>query len=220
MTEYPLFEKGTSLMHYAFAAKTQTDFPGYGERLTKYQRWAEEGFDTTAASDEARVPFLMDYVQFLNLVSVQERHWRIQVEFSEMVMEYAEKHVMGYWADSMPSTRTLDTLCSRTAYARVLSREPHDGLEYNHHYDEVNNPQSRFYKCIADWKKANPKAGLACLYLMEFTPRDVRALHARFPKTRIVGITTPRRNGADAKEIAQILSQMNLATTLPAAINK
>lgn len=205
MTEYPLLEPGTSRMHYAIAATSVDDFPGYKERMVKYQAWAERGFDATA-HDARRVPVLLDYPSLISVFCGQERYWRTQVAFSEIVMEHADKHILGYWALDFPSTRTLDTLCSRSAYSRVLSREPHEGLEYNHHYDELANPQSRFYKCIAEWKRVNPKAGLACVYLMEFLPRDVRQVHARFPLARIIGITTPRPNGEDAKEIATILS--------------
>ena len=204
LVEYPLLEEGTSLMHYALAATSPDDFPEFRARMAKYQQWAERGFDMTA-ENPSRVPVLLDYPQLISVFCTQERYWRTQVAFSEMVMEHADKHILGYWALDFPSTRTLDTLCSRSAYSRVLTREPHEGLEFNHHYDELSNPQSRFYKCIADWKKVNPKAGLACVYLMEFLPRDVRIVHARFPLARIVGITTPRPNGKDAKEIATIL---------------
>ncbi len=206
LVEYPLLEEGTSLMHYAGAAKSADDFPNYRDRMAKYQHWAERGFDATA-HDPRRVPVLLDYPQLISVFCTQERYWRTQIEFSEMVMEHADKHILGYWALDFPSARTLDTLCSRSAYSRVLSREPREGLEFHHHYDELANPQSRFYKCIADWKKVNPKAGLACVYLMEFLPRDVRLVHGRFPLARIIGITTPRPDGADAKEIAAILQQ-------------
>ncbi len=212
LVEYPLFPEGTSLMHYSLAARDQSDFHGYAERLRKYEKWAEKGFDATAA-DQARVPILINYAELVNIFCVQERQWNAQIAFSEMVLENADKHVMGYWAAAHPSVRTLDTLCSRSAYSRVLTREPHDGLEFNHHYDEVKNPQSRFYKCIADWKAVNRRAGLACLYLIEFTPQDVRVLHARFPHTRIVGITTPRKNGQDVKDIARILTATKTTTT-------
>lgn len=205
--EYPLFQPGTSLMHYAYAAESQADFPLYAERLARYQEWA--GKSLAAAEETETMPILVNYPEILNIISVEERKWKVQLEFTELVMENgAHCHIVGYWAKTHPKARTLDTLCSRTAYARLLTRSPHPGLEFNHHYEEVQDLTSRFHRTLTDWKRvATPEiqTGLACLYLLDFTPRDIVLVNARFPGTRIVGLTTPAPDDRDGKMIATIL---------------
>jgi hypothetical protein len=73
----------------------------------------------------------------------------------------------------------------------MLSRKP-DAVkrEYIHDYSEIGDETSRLSVWIREQKETmNRDPG--CFYLLDFAPRDIFIVRAKFPGVRIVGITVP-----------------------------
>jgi hypothetical protein len=202
-----------SRMHYAYAGKTQADFPGYQERSNAYGTAA---IQTIRDTIESPAPQFVDHMRLVATFCLTERMWRAQLEFTEMVLEAGEHCIIGFWATDYPKARTLDTLCSGTINAALLTRDPHkEDFPFHFHYDEVQNKDSELYRYIdaqqemVDARRdemriprhtsANLSRTLWCIYLLDFTPRDISIVRKKFPQARLIGITTPdKKNDDDA----------------------
>jgi hypothetical protein len=186
MGEYPLLPE-TSRMHYFSAPSNQDDYPGYKEDLRKWGEWSQSGLNATA---DRSTPVLLNYVEVLNIRVEEERKLRYERAFTELVIRRATKDIIGFWYQGGPRQRVLDTLCSRTAFARLITRKPHPGLEFNHSYEEIGDETSRLNVWIRDAKSKQGR-DVGCFYLLDFAPRDIFIIRAKFPTARIVGITVP-----------------------------
>ena len=202
-----------SRMHYAYAGRSQADFPGYQERSNDYEGAA---IQTIRDTIESPAPQFVDHMRLVATFCLTERMWRAQLEFTEMVLEAGEHSIIGFWAKDYPKARTLDTLCSATINAALFTREPHkQDFPFHFHYDEIQDKESSLYKYIDKQQEivdarreemripkhtsANLARSLWCIYLLDFTPRDVSIVHKKFPHARIIGITTPdSKNDDDA----------------------
>lgn len=185
MESHPLLPH-TSLLHYFSAPATQDDFPGYKDTLVRWQKMAERGFEETRRKP---CPVLINYVELLNINVEQERQWRGQNAFTELVMAHPTKDIIGYWYQGGPRLRTLDILCSRTAYARMLTRQPHPQLEFHHRYEELTKKDSRLAACIQQYRYEGKD--VSHFYMVDFTPADVFKVRTHYPHARIIGITVP-----------------------------
>lgn len=202
-----------SRMHYAYAGRSQADFPGYQERSNGY---GNASIQTIKDTIETPAPQFVDHMRLVATFCLTERMWRTQLEFTEMVLEAGEHSIIGFWAKDYPKARTLDTLCSATINAALFTREPRkEDFPFHFHYDEIQNKDSGLYKYIETQQEmvdarrnemhiprdssANLSRTLWCIYLLDFTPRDISIVHKKFPHARIVGITTPdKKNDDDA----------------------
>ena len=146
---------------------------------------------------------------------VHERHWLHHVEFIEWAMQYAECDIIGFWARGHLKSQTLNKLCQHTAYAVLLTPEPNKGLLFNHHYDEFGKEGSPLELKLAGFRADNKKKlqmriiktdgpGINCFYLLDFTNKQLAAVHRRFPTVRIIGITTPDHSNDDEAILAQM----------------
>lgn len=202
-----------SIMHYAHAAKSKFDFDGYAETE---QRYTAAAVQTIRNTINTATPQFIDHMRLVNTFALTERMWRAQLAFTELVLEAGEHSVIGFWAPDYPKARTLDTLCSATINAALLTRNPlKEHFPFHFHYDEVKDDDSDLFRYVKKQQaivedRRNemrlPKDSsdhlsrlLWCIYMLDFTPADITVVRGKFPQARIVGITTPTRgNDEDA----------------------
>ena len=196
--EYPLLA-GTSVMHYFSAPSSREDFPGYAERLEQWKVWNYQGFERHAFNQYSS---LFNFVEILNIISEHRRREQGQVDFTELVFRTTldNKHVIGYWYQGADRHKTLDLLCSRTRNGKVLTRKPHPDIPFHHDYAELSDAKSRLHL-------AEKNGGIPVIFMMDFAPRDIQIVAAKFLKSRIVGITVP--GPAAEAEITKILGARN-----------
>jgi hypothetical protein len=220
-------------MHYCVAAQTQSDFPGYKEKMTQYSEWAEEGLVATKDSVPIR---LINFVQLLNNDCVLKRHWEHSVEFKELVMKNMNRDIVGYWASSNRlRLEVLGLLAHHTEFGVLLRKEltqGHPPFEFT--YDDAKGATSKnpdnplrgwseairtkyeaqtVAACHLDRVKPTPDQFLAkeklfvtTFYMFEPTPRDIFICKSIHPHVRIVAIVVPRPGGIDQREIDAILA--------------
>lgn len=194
-----------SALHY-FVTPRERHFEGYTSKLAEMEALGKAGFDKTATRD---CPLFIDTPELLNIQLTQERMWAAQWTFTRLCIENPTVDRIGYWYSEAPKSRTLDTLCSRTEKAYMLSTKPHLRLDYNHHYNELGNEQSRLMRKIKEM-------GVSAFFLLDFDERTLVIIRSRYPQAWIVGIKTPD-DGMQAR-IAQIVAtreQMRKDSFLP-----
>lgn len=206
MTSHPMIPG--SIMHYVHAVRSQADLPGYQELANRYTAVALRTIQNTIGT---ATPQFIDHMRMVNIFSLTERGWRAQLEFTELVLDAGEHSVIGFWAPDYPKARTLDTLCSGTINAALLTREPHKAdFPFHFHYDEVKDDNSPLFAYVRAQQEVvesqrhkmrlpavssdHLSRSLWCIYMLDFTPADITVVRGKFPQARIVGITSPDKN--------------------------
>lgn len=217
--EYPLFGERSATHVFQFPENSALQDAGVKDRIDQWRRLSYASAHETrhraiARENEGRRghPFVLEVDSILSSRVTQELIWDAEYAFMETVLQNPLKHIVGYWSADAMAGRVLATLCSRTMHAVMLSpqTEARKGLEFEHHYGELSQEDSRLCN-----KLRGSRYDPACLYLLHPSPKNLLVLSTRFPNTRLVAIVeSPKK--ADDEELKKILTA-RIAARLRAA---
>lgn len=207
MEVYPIFPL-TSLMHFCVPPDERTLFAGFEDTLVAWTRLPEVDFKPLA-----RAPVYINTPEVLMLTCVNLRTCQAQHDFCDLVIRNPDKDVLAYWHNKAPIVSTVDLLARRTANALVVARRPIEGNRQHFSYEDLANPGSRLFSFIRDMVSdvhgpvAEEEAPVCAVYLIDYRPVDVLTVRLKFPRARIVGITTPLHT--DDAQMLKMLKALN-----------
>lgn len=233
MKSYPMLPG--SIMHYAEASRPFIiDMSRFTETERRWRELSEAGLKRTVSTE---CPIFINFPAILvpltqqedkiaaakHALIVDQRKLAAQKSFTELVISHTEKDIIGFWNRHYPKKRTLDAIANHHPLAFVLCPEPHPQMAFNYHWDELGVPGSRFekqiamapvlHRAIATQLGVGPAQygggpGIGTIYMVDFTPARIKTLRARFPTTRLVGITTPTTGKDDDEAIMATFAKL------------
>lgn len=211
MDVYPILPL-TSRMHFCAPPDERTLFAGFEDTLVAWTR--EMVFRTNRDSTAtARNPVYINTIDVLMMTCMNIRMSRAQHDFLDLVIMNPEKDVLAYWHNKTPIAPTIDLLARRTANALVITRHPRQDSQQHFSYEDLANPGSRLFSFVRDMvinvhgPIEEEEAPVCAVYLVDYRPVDVLTVRLKFPRTRIVGITTPEPT--DDAQMLKMLKALN-----------
>jgi hypothetical protein len=187
LKEHPLLA-GTSVMHYLSAPSGPHDFVGYKQKLDDWNRAMTE--HAASIEEGARAPFIFDVHKHVTSMKAFEYIWAAREAFSELIIHEAGHDLIGYWYRASLSLmqEALLGFATTTKGGILLWDAPTVEHTLVFGYAQLDEPRSRL---AAVFKLLEGQYLAPTFYLMEFEPHHVEKIRARFPTSRIIGVTCP-----------------------------